>query len=148
MMNEVGSRSLTVESFLEKVDTELKRAERYRFFVSLIALDLSFAHPIFGANSFQVVSNLLETVRTNIRMIDDVSLMGEHSVVLLLPETSRQGAEITAKRVSELIRSDLGARVERITEQMIPLEIASYPDAAGAKTVKDFIRELTRQSSD
>jgi GGDEF domain-containing protein len=147
MMNEIGTRSSTVESFLAKVDTELKRAERYRFFVSLIVLDLSFTRPIFGQNSFQVVSDLLETVQTNIRIVDDVSLMDEHSVVLLLPETSRQGAEMAAKRVSELIRNSLAARVEKRIEQMIPMEIASYPDAAGAKTVKDFVRELTRQNS-
>jgi GGDEF domain-containing protein len=147
MIDEVSTRNLMVESFLARVDTELKRAERYRFFVSLIVLDLSFTRPIFGQSSFQVVSDLLETVQTNIRIIDDVSLMGEHSVVLLLPETSRQGAEIAAKRVSELIRNNLVARVERRIEQMIPLEIVSYPDAAGAKTVNDFVRELTRQNS-
>ncbi len=147
MINEVGTRSLSVEFFLAKVDTELKRAERYRFFVSLIVLDLSFTRPIFGQSSFQVVSNLLETVKTNIRVIDDVSLVGEQSVVLLLPETSRQGAEIAAKRISELIHNNLAVRVERRIEQMIPLEIASYPDAAGTKTVKDFVQELTRPSS-
>ncbi|MFQ6008779.1 MAG: hypothetical protein ACE5K8_07510 [Candidatus Zixiibacteriota bacterium] len=47
-----------------------------------------------------MVSNLQETVQVNIRMTDEVSLMGEHSVALVLQETSRQAAEITAKRIS------------------------------------------------
>ena len=147
MMNELGTHNVSVGSFLNRVGIELKRAERYRFFVSLIALDLSFIRSLFGDGSNKVVDKLLQTVQTNIRIIDDVSLMGNHRLVLLLPETSRQGAEMAAKRLSELIRNSLSRRVERQVDQVIALEMASYPDAAGAKTVKDFVLELAKQSS-
>jgi len=146
MMNELDIRSLSTDSFTVKVVAELKRAERYRFFVSLVALDLSFIRTLFGDNSHQVVSTLLETVQINTRVIDNLSLIGGLKLVLLLPETSRQGAEIAARRLSELIRTSLSSHSDRKIEDMIPLEMASFPDAAGTKTVKDFVRELSEQS--
>ena len=145
-MNELGTQINSADSFLVRVGVELKRAERYRFFVSVIALDLSFTRDLLGEESFQTVSSLLEKVQTNIRVIDDVSVVGSHRLVLLLPETTRQGAEIAAKRLSELIRDNLSTHTSSRFEDMIPLEMASYPDAAGAKTVKDFMGELSKQS--
>jgi GGDEF domain-containing protein len=146
-MNRLGLRNVSSDSFLNKVDIELKRAERYRFFVSIIALDLSFTRSLFGEHSTEIVGNVLRTVQTNIRIIDDVSVIGEHRLVLLLPETSRQGAEMAAKRLSDLIRSSLSRHAEKEIDEIIPLEMVSYPDAAGAKTIEDFLQELSRSSS-
>ncbi len=146
MMNELDIRSLSADSFVVRVGAELKRAERYRFFVSLVALDLSFIRTLFGDDNHQMVNTLLETIQSNTRVIDNLSLTGDLKLVLLLPETSRQGAEITARRLSELIRKGLSLHSDRKIEDMIPLEMASFPDAAGAKTVKDFVRELLEQS--
>lgn len=145
-MNKIDMKTFPATSFLARVGIELKRAERYRFFVSMIALDLSFVRNFFGDDSNQVVNDLLATVETNIRVIDNVSVISEHRLVLLLPETSRQGAEMAAKRLSELIRSSLSAHSSTKIDQMIPLEMASYPDAAGAKTVKSFMGELSKLS--
>jgi GGDEF domain-containing protein len=147
MVNGVEMRNVTADTFLNRVGIELKRAERYRFFVSLIALDLSFVHQLFGDNTFHVVATVLQAVQSNIRIIDDVSIVGKHRLVLLLPETSRQGAEIAARRLTDLIRNSLSSHADRTIEEVIPLEMVSFPDAAGAKSVKDFMGELARQSS-
>lgn len=145
-MNELGIRSVSASSFLERVGIELKRAERYRFFVSLIVLDLSFARSLLGDETLQVLNDLLQLVQTNIRIIDDVSIIERHRLALLLPETSRQGAEIAVKRLSELIRNSLSTYTNRRIEDTIPLEMASFPDAAGTKTVRDSMQELSEQS--
>ena len=147
MINKSGIRNVSVDSFVNRVDVELQRAERYRFFVSLIALDISFVDSLFGDSGNKVVDYVVETIQANIRVIDDVSLMGNKRLVLLMPETSRQGAEMAAKRLKELIRVRLATQAEREVGEVIPLEMASYPDAAGAKKVKDFVQELAKQSS-
>ncbi len=145
-MKNLTVRLSTNNSFFERVGLELKRAERYRLFVSLIVLDLSSVHSVNRDQSPQLLSDLVQVVRENIRVIDNVSVLANHRVALLLPETSRQGAEIAARRLSELIRSSLTQQASGGIDDTIPLEMVSYPDAAGAKTVTDFLRDLSEQS--
>ncbi|HQL23257.1 MAG TPA: hypothetical protein PKY95_02450, partial [candidate division Zixibacteria bacterium] len=68
-----------------------------------------------------------------------VSVMDGCKLVLLLPETPRQGAEIASRRVSEILRDRLSRDNSAAAEKIIPLEMASYPDAAGARTIRDFL---------
>ena len=145
-MNNVSVKLGTDSSFFKRVDLELKRAERYRLFVSLIVLDLSFVRSLNRDQSPQLLGDLLQVVRENVRVIDNVSALADHRVALLLPETSRQGAEIAARRLSELIRSSLTQQTSGKIDDTIPLEMISFPDAAGAKTVTDFLQELSEQS--
>ncbi len=132
----------THEPFFEKVDIELRRAERYRIFISLIVIDLSFVGALPVSSNGAIISDLMGLIDRNIRAIDNVSRLDESRVALLFPETTRQGAEIASKRVTDLIRAHLTEMGHRI-DQVIPLEMASYPDAAGAKSVADFLREFS-----
>ena len=145
-MNNLSVRLDTDSSFFERVGIELKRAERYRLFVSLIVLDLSLIRSLDRDHSYQLVADLLNVVQENIRVIDNASVLADHRLALLLPETSRQGAEIAARRLSELIRNNLTQQTSGRIDDTIPLEMASYPDAAGAKTVTGFSQELSEQS--
>ncbi len=144
-MNDPRVGRTSDSSFFEQADLELKRAERYRLFVSLLVLDLSFVSGLDGCQSPELEGELLQVVQGNIRVVDNVSILADHKVVLLLPETSRQGAEIAARRLSELIRGNLVRHTGGTIDSAIPLEITSYPDAAGAKTVTDFLQELSEQ---
>jgi len=137
----------TDSSFFEWANLELKRAERYRFFVSLIVLDLSFIRSLPKNQNTRLSDNLLQTVRGNIRVIDNILAVKGYRLILLLPETSRQDAEIVARRVSDLIRSNLTQQAGNRLDITIPMEMASYPDAAGAKSVIDLLKELSEQSS-
>lgn len=141
-MNNLRVRPGTDDSFFERVDLELRRAERYRLFVSLIVLDLSLVRSLDRDDGLQLVGDLLQEVGKNIRVMDNASVTTGYRLALLLPETSRQGAEIAARRLSELVRGSLTQRTSGRIDDTIPLEMASYPDAAGAKTITDFLREL------
>ena len=129
-------------SFTEIVGSELKRAERYSIFVSLGVMDLSSARKDSNGASQDILSSLLQVVKKNIRDVDSVSYINGCKLGLLFPETPRQGAEKVVKRVAELVRQHL---IETGTLQgsgdIIPLEMASYPDAAGAKTITEIIQE-------
>jgi GGDEF domain-containing protein len=135
----------TEEPFLDKVGIELKRAERYRIFISLIVIDLGFVSGYQDGRSEAIITELMEVVSRNIRAIDNVSRLDDNRLALLFPETTRQGAEIASKRVTDLIRTHLTAQGHRV-DQVIPLEMASYPDAAGARSVADFLREFSNKN--
>jgi GGDEF domain-containing protein len=145
-MGVLDGRKLTNELFLDRVSTELKRAERYRIFVSLIVLDVGFLEAAFPEAGSAVVGNLVNFVERHIRAIDNISLLGSHKLGLLFPETTRQGAEMASRRVAELIKAKLSEMGNRRFDQVIPLEMASYPDAAGAKSIADFLREYSETS--
>lgn len=126
----------------DAIQLELKRAERYRIFVSLLAFDMGFAYDSQAGQSRVALTELEHIVRGHVRTIDQVSAVGDRKLVLLLPETSRQGAEVAARRVVHFLREHLAQKSEVLRDQVIPLEMASYPDAAGTRTIADLAQEL------
>jgi GGDEF domain-containing protein len=132
----------SVRPFVERVGEELQRAERYRIFVSLVVLDLDSLKKDRARETAEF-DRLVNLIKGNTRSIDSAALVNSHKMAVLLPETPRQGAEIAARRVTELIRQSFPADFNENVDQVIPLEMASFPDAAGAKTVKEILSELT-----
>ena len=141
----IGNNIMEDYSFLDKVGLELKRAERYSVFVSLVVFDLSFLEEHFGPDTASIISRLSQETRNNVREIDVVSVVDDDKLVLLLPETPRQGAEMAGRRVRELLRDRLSGEEDDLSERVIPLEMASYPDAAGARSISDFLKEYSDQ---
>ena len=130
------------ENFARVLDLELKRAERYRIFISMIVFDLSLVKEITNGGTEAVIDGTVELIRKNIREIDNVVAMSGCRVGLLFPETPRQGAEIVSKRLTELIRSYISGLAKGDMGELIPLEMVSYPDAAGAKSMSSYLEEL------
>ena len=131
------------ESFVTRAGIELKRAERYRVFIALSVLDMGFTRELFTEDEHApVMDGILGAARGSVRACDYVSLVGPHHVCLLFPETSRQGAEVAIRRIGDSIRKELAGRTDKTVDQVIPVELSSYPDAAGARTVEDFLEEL------
>ena len=133
-------------SFINRAGIELHRAERYRVFVSLTVLDLGFVKQVAGERFPSLMEKLSGTVQSNIRACDYIAQLDDTRLGLLLPETSRQGAEIAVKRLSEVIRHNLSEVIHEDVREVIPVEIASYPDTGGAKTLAGFLEELTIRS--
>ena len=129
-------------TFFQIVDNELKRAERYQIFVSMVLLDLSAVKEAAGGQSGEIFEGMFELVRKHIRVVDQASRIGSEKIVLLLPETSRQSAEMAARRLSDMIREGITQALGHSRASTIPVEMASFPDAAGARTVKDVLQEL------
>ena len=132
----------SVRPFVERVGEELQRAERYRIFVSLVVLDLDSLKKDRAREAAEF-DRLVNLIKGNTRSIDSAALVNSHKMAVLLPETPRQGAEIAARRVTELIRQSFPVDFSENVDPVIPLEMASFPDAAGAKTVKEILSELT-----
>ncbi|HWR83605.1 MAG TPA: hypothetical protein VN285_09895 [Candidatus Deferrimicrobium sp.] len=142
-MHETRVESINDGNFFKKAGHELRRAERYRLFVSLLVLDLSYLNALANHQRRYLISELQDLVRKNVRIIDFLSLV-DNRLLLMLPETSRQGAEIAARRLGELIRTNLLAGTEEKFVDAVPVEMASFPDAAGVKSLVDLLRELSQ----
>lgn len=132
--------------FLALADLELKRAERYRIFVSLIVLDLSMIARHFGDGTQAMVAQVAGLAEQKIRCTDTATVVDDHRIALLFPETPRQNAMIAARRLTDMVRRHLSERLGHNIDDTIPVEMASYPDAAGAKTVSSFLSELAQKS--
>jgi GGDEF domain-containing protein len=127
--------------FIEKVGLELQRAERYSIFISLTVLDLSFLNEIPEDERTESLKTVLDVVSSNVRAIDSVSVMNKQQLGLLMPETSRQGAETVAKRIVSLIKGRLAGENRLEIGDVIPLQMASFPDTAGAKPIRELLKE-------
>lgn len=132
--------------FFEQAQVELKRAERYRVFVSLVVLDCSSAKKIHDAPLADIIGNIESMVRKHIRGCDYVSFCGETCLMVLFPETSRQGAETAGKRLSETVRTKVQELSGGQIDEVVPLEMASFPDAAGARSVATLLGDLADRS--
>jgi GGDEF domain-containing protein len=133
------------DSFTQKVEVELNRAERYRVFVSMTVLDLSPTEEMAGERADEVLEEVTAGIKEAVRTCDHVALLNKSYLAVLLPETPRQGAEVAGRRLAGIARVRLTARLGSEADQVIPVEIASYPDTAGARTLGSFLEELARK---
>lgn len=136
--------------FASKISYELKRAERYRIFLSLVVFNLGPVIDLAGNGSLtreeqrtRFLNGLHETMKGAIREVDLVSDASRVKIGLLLPETSRQGAEATARRISETLNRFCTDYFKKPADYFVPIEISSFPDAAGTRSVMSYIEEFT-----
>jgi hypothetical protein len=127
-------------------EIEMRRAERYRIFVSLLVLDLSILREIIPAKSTELVDRLVGMAASHIRCTDSIASTESYRVALLFPETPRQSAMLAAHRLTEMVRRVLSEETGKPVDAIIPVEIVSYPDAAGAKTLGKALQDLAQRS--
>lgn len=137
----------TRSEFLQRATVELKRAERYHVFLSLICLDLSFVQSWPDETAQSVLNRLNERVQAQVRVCDVASVLSDGCLALLYPETNRDGAERAARRVAATVREELNQVAAEPSPEMIHLEIASFPDAAGARSVADLLGAISSRLS-
>ncbi len=137
---------LPVRTFLNQAGIEIIRAERYRTFVSLVSLDFSFARAHFNGNASRAFEQIRRTIQKNVRASDNFAFIDDRVVAILFPETSRQDAELTARRISDIILKELAALSGNGFEKVIPMEMASFPDTAGARTVGELLGSLAERA--
>jgi hypothetical protein len=142
------SRELEID-FAVKMRYELKRAERYRTFLSLVIFNLGpivdLAGPVSRdeARRDRFVREIQKVIRSTIREIDFVSNSGRLKVGLLLPETSRQGAEAATRRITDMITEFCGNYLARPDDYLVPVEIASFPDASGTRSIASYMEDFS-----
>ncbi len=129
------------DSFINNVGVELSRAKRYSIFVTMSVFDLTDLLSSHVQGDDIESENIIQIIKNQVRDIDQVSYIDETKLGLLFPETPRQGAEVVIKRISAVIKNSLLKNMKSESDEIISIEIASYPDAAGARTINEILEE-------
>lgn len=147
--NQRGMDADKIIRFRDMAVMELKRAERYRNFLALLVLNLSEFLDTAGrrkietdseANAF--IEQATRRVKASMRETDMISRLDDSRLVMLLPETDDSGAKITANRIGGLISDFMSEFLESDYNFDVPVEISSFPEAAGRKSFQSRINSL------
>lgn len=127
---------------------ELKRAERYADFLSLVIIDITslikFARK-YGVQDLvapnELLGNLESMIRKSVRETDIISGFEKNRLGLLLFETPLDGANCLAKRLGERIKDFVSGSVKTPQLWQVPMEVASFPEKENSeKTFLSFVR--------
>jgi len=126
----------TDRRFRAALQTELRRARRYRQKAAVVVVDVddfAGANERFGS---LVCDRLLREVgillNNNVRDIDRVARLGEDEMALLLPETGRNAALAVAERFRRETETYFGTRESggKTIDLTVSAGVACYPDDA------------------
>lgn len=147
-MGEGRSNTNSDNKFAKRIAYELKRAERYRIFVSFLVFDLGSVLEMvsdFSSGSENYRQNFIHTINSvignSVREVDVVSNGDRIKIGVLCPETSRQGAEAAAKRIQTALGNYCLDHFKNSNDYIIPVEISSFPDAAGNRSIASYSEE-------
>lgn len=125
------------------LENEVRRCSRYKHNMSVIMLDIddfklindSCGH-LVGDQILREVSN---QILTTVRKIDVAARYGGEEFVILLPETTKQGASIIAERLRKNIANlKVNTNDDRVVTTTVSMGIAQFPnDAATAQDIID-----------
>jgi diguanylate cyclase (GGDEF)-like protein len=134
-------------AFKERLDREIKLAERNGDRVSLILLDLDHLKRIndtYGHRAGdECLKHVAEVMKQTVRDVDICARYGGEEFVVILPQCSREDALQVAERLREAISSSpvkrLGQRVDQVTASV---GVSTYP--APARTGDELIEMADR----
>jgi diguanylate cyclase (GGDEF)-like protein len=121
--------------FDRRFTQELRRAERYCEFLSLVLIDAS---SMLAEQSTQkgakALKDLGALVENTVRATDVLAKLGKNRLAILLTETPKEGAFRLAERLSEKITSTtLSQELEKLKEEPLNIGIASFPEDGGSR---------------
>ncbi|MGA9772688.1 MAG: sensor domain-containing diguanylate cyclase [Blastocatellia bacterium] len=129
--------------FQERLDREIKLADRNNDQVSLILLDLDRLKHINDTHGHRTGDSALchvaQIMRSTVREVDICARYGGEEFVIILPQCGREDAMKVADRLRETIASKPVSKVGQVTAS---LGVATYP--AAARTKEELIEMADR----
>ena len=127
------------------LDTEVYRSQRYGYEFSLLFVDLDDLKDLRESLSYahfsQLLNELGQRFKDALRLIDIAFYYGDGEFVLILPQTSKEGGRLIARRLHKLFKgtSWLQAEGQNVS---LPAKIAvgAYPD--DGKTKGDLLHAI------
>jgi len=135
--------------FQERTEEEVSRANRYNLVLSLVFFDLDYFKNYNDTNGHingdQALIKVAEILRNSmrksdvvarVRKTDIVARYGGEEFVVLLPETSKDGAKVMAERLRKVIESQEFTGEDKLPGGKLTISagIASFPDDASTRT--------------
>ncbi len=125
--------------FEQQLDLELKRAERKKSPLALLMIDIDFFKSLNDTHGHQVGDQVLRDISTilmkDMREIDTVARYGGEEFVIILPDTTAQGAFQVAQRLRRSVEQAnfFAGSPDRIEHLSISIGIAMYGQDAQFK---------------
>ena len=123
------------QAFKARALEEIKRSKRYATFVSMVSVDLSHIDNVDEIENFASFDEFMTSVRTlvknSIRETDLVSDSNRHKVLLLLMDTSKEGALALAQRLKKTLRYFICGNIRSPINWRVPIKEYSFPSGTG-----------------
>ncbi|MDI6892554.1 MAG: GGDEF domain-containing protein [Actinomycetota bacterium] len=119
--------------FLDRIEEERKRAERYEKSLSFAVFDIDHFkqfNDTFGHEKGNLVlKKVARTIKKNVRATDIVARYGGEEFVVLLPQAGKEEAVLVAERVRQSVEKleFEGDREQPIVKRTISGGVATYP---------------------
>lgn len=140
------TRLSTHRYFQECLEREVNRAKRFNFIFSLIILDIDnfkSLNDTYGhLEGDKVLIEISKIMRSCVRETDVVARYGGEEFVVILSETDKKGAVITAERIREGVEKYkfiIGGKRILVT---VSIGVSTYPEDAHTKT--EIIRQADK----
>ncbi len=119
--------------FIQEFEKELKRADRYKYQVSIILIDLDdfkVVNDLYGHETGnKVLKKLTNLISRELRSIDVFARYGGEEFIILLPNTGKEGALILAERLRKKVEKEFSMKnFDSLPSVTITLGISSFPD--------------------
>jgi len=85
------------------------------FSLLLLTLSPSLTSELRPSRQRTLVRGVANYIRGDVRMVDEVSRLGDGRFTVLLPHTPREGGMVVCNRVAAGVRQTLGSRVESVS---------------------------------
>ncbi len=139
----------SVKDFQQKLFIEKRRVERLNLKTSVVIFKLS-NNVLNGNHKLSLkIDFFIQFICKNIRKTDVVCLRDAYTVVILLPETDSNGAQIMSERVIRRITNNLQKKfgIAGINDGDIEVDILSYPEKSNENsTNKTFPNTNLREN--
>lgn len=120
--------------FIDRLNEERQRADRFGSRLSLIMIDIDRFKPFndkFGhQKGNELLKHMAEIFMTEVRAVDIVSRYGGEEFAILLPNTSHGAAEEVAERIRASVENSDFATVSGVEPCNISAGVATYPSDA------------------
>ncbi|HEY8669857.1 MAG TPA: sensor domain-containing diguanylate cyclase [Terriglobales bacterium] len=126
------------------LETEVYRSSRFGYEFSVVFIDLDHFKQVNDTHGHLIGSKLLSEIgyliKAQLRLIDFAFRYGGDEFVILLPQTSKDSAEVVARRLRDSMRASCFCKEEGLNLNIrASIGLATFPH--DAKTPHDIIRQ-------
>jgi len=119
-------------AFIEKLYIETRRSERFARPLSVLIVDIDFLDKFNNAygihNGNAAIKEISAILKASLRKIDIISRYSSDAFGIILPETSPEGARLTAERIKRGIGTHAFSVDENMTYLTVSIGISTFPD--------------------
>lgn len=139
--------------FNQRLDMEIKRAERYKRSFSLLMIDIDdfkLVNDTYGhIAGDEILKELTKILKKNLRNSDILSRFGGEEFVALLPETNSQNAFLAGEKLRTEVEEKLTIHEDHKKHVTISIGVANYPvDAYSTEKLVDIADQRLYQAKE